>query len=232
MPRRTASGSNPMPDQHGERTGRVDRVVAPGNAERAREICALPGQGERHRAVCHDRVNTHIGGGVLPEGQDALAVEARGDRQRLPGRRSRPRRARPHPRRTATNASSNASLRAVVVEVIGVDVRDERDRGVVEQEGAVGLVGLDDEQVAGAPVRADAERLDDPAVDEARILLELDQRGDDHAGRRWSCRARPATAISRCRRISQASAWERWSTGMPRSTAARYSGLSGHSAPV
>ncbi len=40
------------------------------------------------------------------------------------------------------------------------------------------------------------------------------------------------TAISRCWLISQASACERCSTGMPRSTAARYSGLSGQSAPV
>ena len=43
--------------------------------------------------------------------------------------------------------------RAVVVEVVGVDVRDERDRGVVEQERAVGLVGLDDEQLAVAARR-------------------------------------------------------------------------------
>ena len=53
-----------------------------------------------------------------------------------------------------TKASSNAVLGAVVVEVVGVDVRDERDRGVVEQERAVRLVGLDDEELALAVARA------------------------------------------------------------------------------
>ena len=65
--------------------------------------------------------------------------------------------------------------RPVVVEVVGVDVRDERDRGVVEQERPVGLVGLDDEELALAGGRADAELLDDAAVDEARVLAELER---------------------------------------------------------
>ena len=42
----------------------------------------------------------------------------------------------------------------------------------------------------------------------------------------------PATETSRCRAMSQCSACERCSTGMPRSCAPEYSGLSGHSAPV
>ena len=67
-------------------------------------------------------------------------------------------------------------LGAVVIEVVGVDVRDERDRGVVEQEGAVGFVGLDDEQLALARCRAATPRLrDDAAVDEARVVAELAQ---------------------------------------------------------
>ena len=37
--------------------------------------------------------------------------------------------------------------RTVEVEVLGVDVRDECDRGVVQQERAVGLVRLDDEEI-------------------------------------------------------------------------------------
>ena len=62
---------------------------------------------------------------------------------------------------------------AVVVEVVGLDVRDDRDLRRVRQEGRVALVGLDDEDVAGAlvgagagggQVAADRERRVEPAV--------------------------------------------------------------------
>jgi hypothetical protein len=75
-------------------------------------------------------------------------------------------------------------VRAVVVEVVGVDVGDERDRRVVEQERAVRLVGLDDEEVVRPAPRAHAEGLDDAAVDEARVVARRQQGRDDHARRR------------------------------------------------
>ena len=65
-------------------------------------------------------------------------------------------------------------LRAVVIEVVGVDVGDQGDGGVVEQERAVGLVGLDDEELARSVRRAAAEARDHAAVHEARVGAELD----------------------------------------------------------
>ena len=62
---------------------------------------------------------------------------------------------------------------AVVVEVVGLDVRDDRDLRRVRQEGRVALVGLDHEDVAGAlvgagagsgEIAADRERGVEPAV--------------------------------------------------------------------
>jgi hypothetical protein len=102
-------------------------------------------------------------------------------------------------------------VRAVEVEVVGVDVGDERDGLVVEQERPVGFVGFDDEQLARAP--SSSREVMIMPVD---VVLP------------WA----PATAMRRCPLMSQARACERCSTGMPRSTARRYSGLSGQRAPV
>ena len=57
---------------------------------------------------------------------------------------------------------------APVVEVVGLDVGDHRHLGVELGEGAVALVGLHHEQVAGVPRRARAEGVDVAADDERR----------------------------------------------------------------
>lgn len=75
-------------------------------------------------------------------------------------------------------------VRAVVVQVVGIHVGDQRDRGVVQQERAIGFVGLDDEEVAGTRRARRTELLDHTAVDEVRVGAELTQRRDDHARRR------------------------------------------------
>ena len=43
---------------------------------------------------------------------------------------------------------------AIMVEMLGIDVGDDRDRAVEPQEAAVALVGLDHHPVADAPSRA------------------------------------------------------------------------------
>ncbi len=63
--------------------------------------------------------------------------------------------------------------RAEVIEMNRIDVRDDRDGGVVEQEGPVGLVGLEHEEFVGSGCRARRQRLDDAAVDETRVDPEL-----------------------------------------------------------
>ena len=69
-----------------------------------------------------------------------------------------------------------------MVEVIRVDVGDERNRGVVVQERAVRFVCLDNEEFALAGRRRLAERLNDATVHKRWVLAKFEQGGDDHAG--------------------------------------------------
>jgi hypothetical protein len=85
-----------------------------------------------------------------------------------------------------TNASKAADRRlvAVVVEVVGLDVGDDRGVRAVGQERAVALVGLDDEQVAAAVVGV-AGRLVEVAADgERRVDAAVLRRDGEHRGRR------------------------------------------------
>ena len=95
-------------------------------------------------------------------------------------------------------------MAAIGLEMIGVDVGDQRDGGVVEQEGLVRFVGLDDEQVVLARAARGAVLLDDAAVDVARVGADAGQRGDDHAGRcRLAVGARDRHEASACDQIVQ-----------------------------
>ena len=63
-------------------------------------------------------------------------------------------------------------LREVVlvgIHVVGVDVGDHRDHRLQVQERGVGLVGLDDDEVAGAEARVGAGGVEAPADDEGRV---------------------------------------------------------------
>ncbi len=71
---------------------------------------------------------------------------------------------------------------AVVIEVFGIDVGDDRDRAVEPQERAVALVGLDHHPFAGAEPGVGTVAVDDAAVDHRGIdPAGIEQRGD-HAG--------------------------------------------------
>ena len=73
---------------------------------------------------------------------------------------------------------------AVMVEMLGIDVGDDRDRAVEPQEAAVALVGLDHHPVALAEPGVGAVAVDDAAVDHRRVdPAGVEQRGD-HRGRR------------------------------------------------
>ena len=73
---------------------------------------------------------------------------------------------------------------AVIVEMLGVDVGDDRDRRRQLGEGAVALVGLDHHPVACAEPRVGAVGVDDPAVDHGRVELRGFEQRADHRGRR------------------------------------------------
>ena len=77
-----------------------------------------------------------------------------------------------------------------VVEMLGVDVGDDRDVGGQLQEGAVGLVGLDHHPVARAEARIGAVGVDDAAVDHGRIeAAGIEQRRDQRGRRGLAVRA-------------------------------------------
>ena len=61
--------------------------------------------------------------------------------------------------------------RLEVVEMLRIDVGDDRDVGRQLQERAVALVGLDHHPVAGAEPRVGAVGIDDAAVDDGRIEI-------------------------------------------------------------
>ena len=79
-----------------------------------------------------------------------------------------------------SNAASTAAGIGVVVEVVGLDVGDDRAEGRQQQEGAVALVGLGDEDVAAAGVGV-AARLGQVAADgERRMQPGVLQRHREH----------------------------------------------------
>ena len=116
---------------------------------------------------------------------------------------------------------------AVEIEVLGIDVGDDRDRRRQPGEGAVALVGLDDHPVAGAEPRVGAVGVDDAAIDHGRVEPGgLQQRADHRGRRRLAVRAgdrdRPFAAAS-ARPASRRGARPAGGAPAPR----RSSGLSG-----
>ncbi len=157
-------------------------LCTPGTVELQADALAVVGDGGRYRAIGDDVRDAHIGARRLAEGDHVRVREpgadtertgvVAGDHHRLGRRVGEP-----------DEGVVERLLRAEVVEMVGVDVGDQCDRRVVEQEGAVGLIRLDHEQLTGAGGAGQAELLDHPAVDEVRVGSELPQGGDDHAGR-------------------------------------------------
>ena len=84
-----------------------------------------------------------------------------------------------------------------MVEVLGIDVGDDRDVGGQLEERAVALVGLDHHPVAGAEPRVGAIGVDDAAVDHGRIEARRRRAASRPATSSWSCRAcRPRPRIA------------------------------------
>src|SRR5499427_9471639 len=93
---------------------------------------------------------------------------------------------------------------AVVVEVLGVDRCDDRDRRGELQERAVGLVGLGDEEVALAQARVRAEARHPTADDDRRVEAALGQDGADHrGGRGLAVGARDGNAVLEAHQLGE-----------------------------
>ena len=84
---------------------------------------------------------------------------------------------------------------AVVLEVVGLDVRDHGDLGAQLVEGAVVLVRLDDEELAVAVLGVRGDVPQDAADDDGRIEAGVfEDRGDHRGGRGLAVRAGDADA--------------------------------------
>ncbi len=92
-------------------------------------------------------------------------------------------------REVAVEAVDDRLERAVVVEVIDLDVREDRAEQRQLEVRAVALVGLDDEQVAARPLCAGARVGDVTADHEARPQPGLGERRASASTSWWSCRA-------------------------------------------
>src|SRR3546814_3559539 len=74
---------------------------------------------------------------------------------------------------------------AIMVQMLRVDIGDDRDRPVEAQEAAVALVGLDHDPVAGAKPGIRTVIVDDAAVDDCRVdTARIEQRGEDRKSTR------------------------------------------------
>ena len=73
---------------------------------------------------------------------------------------------------------------AVMLEMLGIDVGDDRDRPVEAEEAAVAFVGLDHHPVALAEPRVRSVAIDDAAVDDGRIEPAGVEHRSDHRRRR------------------------------------------------
>ncbi|SII94336.1 Uncharacterised protein [Mycobacteroides abscessus subsp. abscessus] len=184
------TGSRPF-DVGAEAVGDRDRsrgvagVVGSGLAQRHRQRCAASGHEERElRAEAGDEVGDPdvgvLGGAVEEDCRPGLArmfgdvpgagvVGAGDDRAAAPA----------DPVAEVDEGLPDVLRGPVVVEVVGFDVGEDADRGLVEEEGAVGLVRLGDEDVPGAEVGVRSRRREHPADDERGVEsagLERDRR--------------------------------------------------------
>ena len=151
-----ASGVEPEPREHGEGTGGIERVVHAGDPERHGVVLASEADHERDGGGRVERVYEDIRPLGLAEGDDPGGGQPAGDGD---GARVVARDRDEFPRTVGERDEGILEGRggAVMVEVVRVHVRDESDAGVVEEEGAVRLVRLDDEEVVGADGRARPE---------------------------------------------------------------------------
>ena len=83
-----------------------------------------------------------------------------------------------------------------MIEMLGIDIGDDRDIGRQLQESAVAFVGFDHHPIAGAKPRIGAIGVDDPAIDDGRIeFAGFEQRRDKRRRRRLAMRAGDGDAL-------------------------------------
>ena len=74
---------------------------------------------------------------------------------------------------------------AIMVEMFGIDIGDDRDLPIKPQEAAVAFVGFDHHPIAAAEAGVRAIGIDDAAIDNRRIdAAGVEHRGDHRGGGR------------------------------------------------
>src|SRR5437588_10010773 len=161
---------------------RIAHVVLAGNEE-LEETDAV--DFERRSAIVELQIaRRHISAGAEAVADDLRivaapsAVEQRRDRGIIDA--SDDRAARPHVFREDAERFDDVVEAAVVLEVIGLDIRDNGDLRPQLVEGAVVLVRLDDDDVALAVLGVRGDVLQDAADDDGRIEAGIFENGGDH----------------------------------------------------
>jgi hypothetical protein len=103
---------------------------------------------------------------------------------------------------------------AVVVEMVRIDVRHERELGAEVKERPVALVGLDDEPLPAPPGCTGPDLVDVTADQKRRVEIRFEQDQGQHRGRRGLA-MRPEIAAHRRSAVIEASTSARDSTGIP-----------------
>ena len=182
-------GADPELVRDGDRRGGVERVVQARHRQHeileldahARAAVADEDAEARAAAALLDVHEAHVGLRVLAIGQDAPVLDPADEvlHDRVIGAH--------HGKaveRDVVDEGAEGVLDGVegleVVEVLGVDVGDDRDVGRELEEGAVRFVGLDHHPVALAHAGVGAVGVDDAAVDHRRVeSAGVEQRRDE-----------------------------------------------------
>ena len=174
-------------DGGGEGGGSVQGVVVTGHVHRhlgedltERAAVSRHGEADRHPP------GRHVDEPVVGVRGLAVPADARGIQARRDGLRARVVRAGQHhagdPPAERGERRLDVRQARVVVQVVGLDVGDDRDVGREQQERPVALVRLGDEVQAGAVLRAEPGLGEDPADDVARVGAAFAQHRGEHGG--------------------------------------------------
>ena len=185
--------------RHADRGQRVLDIVPAGHRQvRCPRSCAPRhgGRGSTRRTVAaghrHDILAAHVGLGGEAVGDDPPVAQARDDRLHLGMVDAEQGRAvEGHVLDELDEGVLHLLEAAIMIEMLGIDVGDHRDRAVEPQEAAVALVGLDHHPVGLAEPRVRAVGVDDAAVDHGRIdPAGVEHRRDHRGGGGLAVRAR------------------------------------------
>ena len=177
----------------GDRAGRVLDIVLAGHRQREADDVADSAAGPvtdrdaeaRHRALGAQVAVAHVGLGIGAIGDDAAVLDAPDEFLHLGMIEAHDGKAIERDVLDELLVGlPNLPERAIVVEMLGIDIGDHGDVGRQLQEGAVRFVGLDHHPLTSTHARIRAVGIDDAAIDDGGVEPARFQERRDERGRR------------------------------------------------